>query len=85
MLSDAELLNENFGNREAGPLWNVSKMTNPDELGNEKHLNMNFVEFLEAMARVADKFKLENLKDHFPEMKPKSPSGLDKKLESTLI
>jgi hypothetical protein len=84
-LSDANLLNEYFGNREAGPLFNVSMMTNKDETLNEKHLNMTFVEFLEALARVADKFDMVNMVDNFPEYKAKSPWGLDKKLESTLI
>ena len=85
MLSDAKLLNEFFGNREAGPLWNVAMMTNKKELENEKHLNMTFVEFLEALARVADKFSMDHMVDNFPEYTAKNPFGLDKKLESTLI
>ena len=40
LLGDAGLLNEHFGNREVGPLWNLSMMTNKDEVNNEKHLNM---------------------------------------------
>ena len=58
MLGDAGLLNEHFGNREVGPLWNLSMMTNKDELNSERHLNMTFVEFLEAIARVADRFEM---------------------------
>jgi hypothetical protein len=85
LLGDAKLLNEFFGNREAGPQFNLSMMTNKDELNNEKHLNMTFVEFLEALARVADKFDIANLQDYFPEYKAKSPYLLDKKLESTVI
>ena len=85
MLQDARLIDENFGNREAGPLFNVSMMTNRKELETEKHLNMTFVEFLEALARVADKFSMSNIEDHFPEYKSKNPYSLDKKLESTCI
>jgi len=85
LLSDGGLLNEHFGNREAGPLWNLAMMTNKEELTNEKHLNMSFVEFLEALARVADKFDMQNMEDFFPDYKAKSPFGLDKKLESTAL
>lgn len=60
-------------------------MTNKDELASEKHINMTQVEFLEALARVADKFDLANLNDFFPEYPAKSPFGLDKKLESTIL
>ena len=79
------MIDENFGNREAGPLFNVSLMTNRRELETEKHLNMTFVEFLESLARVADKLSLSNLEDHFPEYKSKNSYNLDKKLESVCI
>ena len=85
MLGDANLLNEFFGNRECGPLWNISMMTNRDELGNERHLNMTFVEFCEAIARVADKFDMANMEDFFPDYKAKHETQLDKKLESTFL
>jgi len=85
LLGHAGLLNENFGNREAGPLWNLAMMTQKDETASERHLNMTFVEFLEALARVADKFSMENLEDFFPEYKAKSPYELDKKLETTCL
>ncbi len=38
LLSDAGLINEHFGIREAGPLWNLSMMTNKDETLSDKHL-----------------------------------------------
>lgn len=56
LLSQSHVINENFGIKEAGPLYSVSMMTNKDELENEKHLSMTFVEFLEAICRVADKY-----------------------------
>lgn len=34
-------------------------MTRLDELSSEKHINMSFVEFLEALARIADKANFE--------------------------
>ena len=85
MMTRSDLVDENFGQREIGPLWNVSMMTSKDEITSERHLNMNFVEFLEALARCADKFKVENMHDYFPEYKAKNKYKLDKKLETIII
>jgi hypothetical protein len=66
-------------------------MTNKDELENEKHLCMTYVEFLEALARVSDYFNWDigietgKIEDHFKDFKSKHPKQLDKKLESTII
>lgn len=38
-------------------------MTQLDEIENDKFLNMNFVEFLEALVRVAEKLFIPNLID----------------------
>ena len=46
---------------------------------------MTFVEFLESLARVADKLSLSNMEDNFPEYKSKNAYGLDKKLECVCI
>ena len=52
---------------------------------------MNYVEFQECLARVADFFVVDDpgnelcLEDHFPEFKAKHPRLLDKKLECTII
>ena len=67
MMSDSGLVDENFGIREIGPLWSLSMMTNKHELESDRHLNMSFVEFLEALSRCADKFNLKHLEDPFPE------------------
>ena len=47
--------------REISPLFNVSMMTNKNEVETAKHLGMTYVEFLEALARCANKFELVNL------------------------
>lgn len=85
MMQKAGLLNEFFGNREVGPQFNLSMMTNVDEVWNDRHLNMTYVEFLEALGRIADKFSMDNMEDHFPDYVGKSESGLDKKMESTFL
>ena len=37
-------------------------MTQVDELEKDKHINMNFVEFLEAIVRVAEKTEIPHCK-----------------------
>ena len=46
---------------------------------------MSFLEWLEAIARCADKFDLKNLEDYFPEYKSRNPYQLDKKMESIIV
>jgi len=85
MMSDAGLVDDRFGHREVGPLWNLSMMTNKHELESDRHLNMSFVECLEALARCADKFDRKHLNDSFPASKSKNPAQLDKKLEAIIL
>ena len=61
MFSKSNLIDDHFGQREIGPLWNLSQQTNKNETEKETHLNMTFLEFLEALARCADKFELEHM------------------------
>ena len=65
--------------------YNLSMMTNKHELETDKHLNMTFIEFIEVLARVAEKFDQSRLKDWIPEFKAKQRSGLDKKVESVCL
>ena len=60
-------------------------MTNKNEVANEKHLNMKYVEFIEALARCADRWDINVMTDFFPQFKSKNPFLLDKKLESIII
>lgn len=81
MMTMAELVDENFGIREVGPVFSLSVMTNKGELETDRHLGLTFVEFLEALARCAEKFNLKYLEDQIPKHFPKNPYKLDKKLE----
>ena len=56
LLFKSELINDTFLNKDVGPAFAMSMMTNKFELDSDRHLNMSFVEFLEAIARVADKY-----------------------------
>lgn len=51
-------MDDEFGQREIGTLYNLAMMTRVDELNDEKHMNMTYVEFLEGIGRIADRLKL---------------------------
>ena len=44
-----------LNSRELGPLFNLSIMTQVDEIFSERHAQMSFLEFVEALCRVADR------------------------------
>ena len=46
---------DNFGAREIGPLFNLALQTSIDEIKSTRHMDMRFNEFVEALARIADK------------------------------
>lgn len=46
---------ENFGERDIGTQFNLAMMTQINEIHSGRHLNMQFLEFAEAIARIADK------------------------------
>lgn len=55
LIQTAGVVTENFGSKEIGPLFNISMMTNVDEIFSERHMQMKVIEFVEAIARIADK------------------------------
>ena len=55
LVTATKVVDDNFGAREIGILFNLSMMTQIDEINKSRHIKMNFVEFLEAVARVADR------------------------------
>ena len=70
----AELLNENFTAREIGMAFNLAMMTQVQELDTDRQYQMTFIEFLEAITRVADmgggetKSLEQNLQDMIPKL-----------------
>ena len=56
-------LSDNFGAKQIASQWNLSVMTQVDEIENDRHLNMTFTEFLEALVRVAERLEIPNLVD----------------------
>lgn len=55
LVTASGIVDDTFGAREIGTLFNTAMMTQVDELKTERHCRMAFVEFLEAIARVADR------------------------------
>lgn len=54
LATDAAILNDNLVDRDIVVAFNLSMMTQVDELNSDRIFQMNFVEFLEAIARIAD-------------------------------
>ena len=63
MVCEAGVVDDNFGAREINPLYTLSMMTQKNEIDNDKHVNMIFTEFIEAIGRVADKITIPNFLD----------------------
>lgn len=57
----ANLLDENFVERDVYLAFNLAMMTNVDELTVNRIFEMTFVEFLEALSRCADKMSLPKI------------------------
>jgi hypothetical protein len=55
LITASNVVDDNFGAREIGTLFNLSMITQVDELNKERHCRMTFLEFLEAFCRVADR------------------------------
>ena len=57
----ANLLDENFVERDIYLAFNLAMMTQVDELGQDRIFNMTFVEFLEALSRCAEKLSFAKI------------------------
>lgn len=63
IFTDTGIFNESFGSKQILQQFAVSMMTSVDELDQERHMNMTFAEFMEAIVRVADQTMIPNLQD----------------------
>lgn len=55
LITFSEVCDEQFTNKEIGTIFNLSMMTQVDEIFQDRHMQMSFLEFVEAICRVADK------------------------------
>jgi hypothetical protein len=67
----AGLINDSFAARETSTCFNIAMMTQVDEIHKRRHLEMGFVEFLEALARGAD---MANLPPRISEFNQPAPT-----------
>jgi len=54
LISQADVYSEKFTKNNVALCYKLSMASQVDEIKNDKHLNMDFSEFIEAFARVAD-------------------------------
>lgn len=55
LITMSGVCSEDFGAREIGPLYNLSMQSIVDEIQSTRHMDMRFIEFVECLARIADK------------------------------
>lgn len=58
LINTADIYTENFGSLLVPVQYNLAMMTRVDEVEDDKHLNMTFTEFIEAIARVAENLEI---------------------------
>ena len=67
MMTNAGVVNESFGNKEISIQFNLAIMTQPNEIESDRHMMMFFPEFIEAIARVAEKLSLRDDEEQNPQ------------------
>jgi hypothetical protein len=55
LITNTKVIDDNFGAREIGIIYNISMMTQMDEINKERHVKMSFPEYVEAICRIADR------------------------------
>lgn len=55
LMTDAQAFSDNFGERDATVAFSLGMMSQSDELNSDRIYQMQFVEFLEAFARITEK------------------------------
>ena len=61
MIIDSGVISKSFSYADIFPVWNLSMMTQVDEINSDKHMNMNFNEFIESIGRISEKLAIPNL------------------------
>mmetsp|Transcript_4556 Transcript_4556/g.3830 ORF Transcript_4556/g.3830 Transcript_4556/m.3830 type:complete len:190 (+) Transcript_4556:590-1159(+) len=59
IFADANLINDQLVSRDIAVYFNLAMMTQVDELNKDRHLRMNFIEFLEAFARCSSQISYD--------------------------
>lgn len=90
LCTDSGILNENFVARDTDLVFSLAMMTRVDEVYKKEHLEMTYVEFLEALCRAIDKAciptPVEELDEEEQKLYPEDPKALllDRKIRNTM-
>jgi hypothetical protein len=63
LITNSGVIDDNFGAREIGTIYNLAMMTQVNEIEYDRHYEMSLIEFIEAISRVADRVISENTLD----------------------
>ncbi|KAL4450444.1 hypothetical protein ABPG74_019342, partial [Tetrahymena malaccensis] len=75
MCNDADLIGNRFTERDVNAIFNLSMMTQIDEIKYDRHYQMGMTELLEALSRLADRLFYEKLDSFIKEWKEKQQRG----------
>ena len=64
LVNDAQLLNDRLVDRDISVFFNVSMMTQVDELTKDRIYEMAFIEYMECLARIADVYAAPNIAEN---------------------
>jgi len=68
LIAATGVTSDQFGAREISQLFGISMQTHVDEIYSNAHMDMKFIEFVEAVARVADKaLEIKRKKEVLPD------------------
>jgi hypothetical protein len=66
LVTSTQVIDDNFGVREINVIFRLSMAVQVDEIRYERHTRMQFLEFLEAICRVADRVVTNLIADSGP-------------------
>ncbi|KAL4486412.1 hypothetical protein ABPG72_007198 [Tetrahymena utriculariae] len=75
MCGDADFIGNRFTERDVNAIFNLSMMTQIDEIKYDRHYQMGMTELLEALSRLADRLFYEKLDSFIKEWKEKQQRG----------
>ena len=67
MVTESGVISDQFGEREISPVYALAMMTQKDEIDSDRHMNMVFAEFIDAIGRVADRINIPHYLEEISE------------------
>jgi len=63
IIEKCDVYTDNFGSKNVAVHYTLAMMTRVDEVEEDKHINMTFTEFIEAIGRVAEAIEVPHPED----------------------